>query len=33
MLHTQETVKGCLLYLVQRRQKCGEVIELVEADL
>ena len=31
-LHAQETVKGDLLYLVQRRQKCGEIIKLVEAD-
>ena len=32
-LHAQETVKGDLLHFVQRRQKHGEVIELVETDL
>ena len=31
-LHAQETIKGDLLYLVQRRQKRGEIIKLVEAD-
>lgn len=33
MLHAQETVKDNLLHFVQRRQKRGEVIELVETDL
>ena len=32
-LHAQETVKGDLLHLVQCRQKRGEIVKLVEADL
>ena len=32
-LHAQETVKGNLLHLVQLRQKCGEIVKLVETDL